>query len=193
MPKPMRRKVSVATCAAALAATVGLAGSPCSGETRAIEQVERYCATSWRNAGIPQQEWGDCTQDTLAGLLERVPEQQLDAAFADARSRERRELKRAVWRTIQRWRRAPRFQGVRESLVSSAPAGIQAVDAADSIETALGVTTERQRRILRLWSEGWSIDEIADELGMPAPRASDEKYKALRKLQRALAESEYTS
>jgi DNA-binding CsgD family transcriptional regulator len=43
--------------------------------------------------------------------------------------------------------------------------------------------------VLGLWSEGYSIDEIAGQLGISAPRASDEKYKALRKLQRSLADT----
>jgi DNA-binding NarL/FixJ family response regulator len=45
----------------------------------------------------------------------------------------------------------------------------------------------RQRQILSLCSQGWSIGEIAEELDMSSARASDEKYKAVRKLRQRLA------
>jgi RNA polymerase sigma factor (sigma-70 family) len=47
--------------------------------------------------------------------------------------------------------------------------------------------SDRQRRILQLSFEGWSVQEISDEMRLPADRVSDEKYKAVRKLQRKLA------
>ena len=46
----------------------------------------------------------------------------------------------------------------------------------------------RQRdQIVELWTRGWNVPEIADEMDMPVARVSDEKYKALRKLERHLA------
>ena len=38
--------------------------------------------------------------------------------------------------------------------------------------------------------EGWSVQEMAEELRLPAERVSDEKYKAIRKLREHLAEQE---
>ena len=49
------------------------------------------------------------------------------------------------------------------------------------------VLTDRQDRIVELWTRGWTVPEIAGSLDMPAQRVSDEKYKALRKLERHLA------
>jgi hypothetical protein len=36
---------------------------------------------------------------------------------------------------------------------------------------------------------GWSVPEIGDEMNLPVTRVSDEKYKALRKLERHLRDS----
>jgi DNA-binding NarL/FixJ family response regulator len=45
----------------------------------------------------------------------------------------------------------------------------------------------RQDRIVELWTRGWSVPEIGESLGLPVARVSDEKYKALRKLENHLA------
>ena len=37
--------------------------------------------------------------------------------------------------------------------------------------------------------DGWSVQEIAAELGSPPERVSDEKYKAIRKLRHRLSEA----
>ncbi len=46
--------------------------------------------------------------------------------------------------------------------------------------------SDRQDRIIELWMRGWSVPEIGDEMSLPVTRVSDEKYKALRKLERHL-------
>src|SRR5271167_2140584 len=48
------------------------------------------------------------------------------------------------------------------------------------------VLTARQDRIIELWMRGWSVPEIGAELKLAVTRVSDEKYKALRKLERQL-------
>ena len=52
------------------------------------------------------------------------------------------------------------------------------------------VLTERQDRIVELWTHGWTVPEISQELGLPLARVSDEKYKAIRKLRGQLAMAE---
>jgi RNA polymerase sigma factor (sigma-70 family) len=179
---------AVAACAA-IAASVGLAVQVAPAQEKALDQVERYCASSWRNAGIHPQDWSDCTQEAITRLLERVPQNRLDAAFHDAETPERRELKRAIWSTIQRWRRAPRTRSLEGARLADEHNETQAHEVRDSLDVALRRCSARQQRILAMWSEGYAIDEIARDLGMSAPRASDEKYKAIRKLQKALAAS----
>ena len=50
--------------------------------------------------------------------------------------------------------------------------------------------TARQQRVLQLSFEGWSVQEIGQELGLPVERVSDEKYKSIRKLRHYLATRE---
>ena len=49
------------------------------------------------------------------------------------------------------------------------------------------VLSPRQNRIIELWMRGSSVPEIGAELNLPLTRVSDEKYKALRKLEQHLA------
>ena len=57
-------------------------------------------------------------------------------------------------------------------------------------EAAEEVLTSRQQRILQMSCEGWSVQEMADELQLPPERVSDEKYKAVRKLRSHLTGNE---
>ncbi|MCH5376662.1 MAG: hypothetical protein JJ992_22080 [Planctomycetes bacterium] len=184
------RKLSLAACAVAVAATVSTAARA-EEESVTLENVQKYCTASWRNAGIDQQDWDDCTQQAVTFLLERVPRKQLPRTMADDRSDERRELNRAIWRTVQRWRRAPRHASLDAFDSWDHPAGDAAPDGSDDLEAAQAIAhaclSGRQQRILQLWSDGWSIGEIADQLDLSPSRASDEKYKAIRKLRERLA------
>ena len=50
--------------------------------------------------------------------------------------------------------------------------------------------TTRQQQILSLWSDGWSIREVAEQLDLTPARTSDEKYKAIKKLRKHLGIAE---
>lgn len=190
------RPLKFAACAVAMAAAVGSSGlgsvaaassvPATASETSTISQIERYCTVSWRNAGISQQDWSDCTQQALQELLQRVSRQQLPVAMQNNQSRERRELNRTVWRTIKRWQRAPRPARLDESYVGGTRDARQ--DAWDEVMTAARQhLSQRQIRILQLTRAGWRVDEIAGELDVTPARVSDEKYKAIRKLRDCLA------
>jgi RNA polymerase sigma factor (sigma-70 family) len=181
------QRMSVAACAAALAASFGLAGPAHGHELKTLDKVGRYCMASWRNAGIHPQDWSDCTQDAMTSLLERVSAERLGSAVVDPESPERRELKRAIWRTIQRWRRTPRPHSLNGSQLTDGSAARDDLELSDWLVAALQTLSARQQHILSRWSEGYSIDEIAEQLGIAAARVSDEKYKALRKLHALLA------
>ena len=49
---------------------------------------------------------------------------------------------------------------------------------------------DRQQRIVQMSFDGWSVNEIATQLHIPAERVSDEKYKAIRKLRVSFCEAE---
>lgn len=189
------RPLKFAACAVAMAAAVGgsALGSTALGssaqaappEASTINQIERYCTVSWRNAGIAPQDWPDCTQQALQELLERVSSNQLQVAMQNNQSHERQELNRTVWRTIKRWQRAPRPAQLEESYVGGTNDSRQ--DAWDEVMAAARQhLSKQQRRILKLTREGWQTHEIAHELDLTPARVSDEKYKAIRKLRAQL-------
>ncbi len=181
------RHLKLAACAVAVVAAVGGGSARASAsEMQAIDQIQRYCTTSWRNAGIDQQDWPDCTQQALVELLERVSRARLTVAIDNNESTERRELNRTVWRTIQRWRRSPRWAEYREGAAEGV--GDRHDDAWEEVmSVARQNLTPRQHRILALTRDGWRVSEIAGELHISPARVSDEKYKAICKLRHHLA------
>jgi RNA polymerase sigma factor (sigma-70 family) len=156
--------------------------------TRTITDMSRYCSTCWRNAALPVDCWSDCTQEVFQRLLERVaPDSWGKALGGDGV--ERQEFVRAIDTVKKRCQRSRKY----------VPAPIDSV--ADRHEpeerrrreerqvvdqAAEEVLSARQQRILRLSFEGWSVQEIAQELDVSAERVSDEKYKAIRKLREHL-------
>lgn len=183
------------TARAALMAAAVAGGTFCGiHEAEAVDQIQRYCTTSWQNAQIAPTDWSDCTQETIAELLRRVSRSRMTTAIAEAASEERRELNRSIWCTVQRWRRARRLRQLNEIEIldpRSEQTKQDSLDAADGpLAAALHKLSVRQQEILMLWSEGWSVAEISEKLDIPTPRVSDEKYKALAKLRRTLTEDD---
>ena len=189
--KSSDRRTVLAVCAVALASAVGSSSSAAVPEARAIEQLQQYCSASWRNAGIRREEWDDCTQQALTELLEQISRERLPTAIENSQSDERRELNRAVWRLVQRWRRAPRlecFDERRTPVNSNAlhdPS--QNSNWTQIEEIAPDVLSDRQMRILEMTRDGWRTAEIAEHLETSADRVSDEKYKAISKLRNRVA------
>ena len=102
-PLKLRRSIQLTACAALITTALYPAA-----EATAIEKIQRYCTASWKNAGISDYDWDDCSQEAIENLLERVSRAGLTAAINRKESDERRELNRSIWRTAQRWRRAKR-------------------------------------------------------------------------------------
>src|SRR4051794_37694889 len=69
--------------------------APVEPEGRIVADLGRYCTACWRNARLPVDLWGDCTQEVFRRLLERVPATQWDQLLA-LDTPERRELVRAI-------------------------------------------------------------------------------------------------
>src|SRR5207302_915809 len=61
----------------------------------AIQDISRYCTTCWRNARLPADRWGDCTQEVFRRLLDRVPTDEWNRLLNGA-GEERREFLRAI-------------------------------------------------------------------------------------------------
>ncbi len=184
---PRTRRVSTT----AVALVVGLAALTAQAtESELVRDIQRYCTACWRNARLDPRLWDDCTQEVCCRLLTKAREGQLDLTqvLADD-TPDRRELVRAIDMVRKRVQRARRFQ----PLEGSTP--VTDLDQRERDRLELGeileaarraVLSQRQDRIIELWMRGWTVPDIGEELNMPLARVSDEKYKALRKLEHHL-------
>lgn len=186
-PSPRTAVVALMIGAAFTAADASAGVVEPSGQ--AITDIQRYCSACWRNARIPADTWGDCTQEVLCRLLTSLPAEQWSKALQPD-GEERRELVRAIDAVKKRSQRARKFAPLNEE-VSDRRAHISP-DSADRREElnriAAELLSDRQQRILQMSSEGYSVQEMAAELTMSPERVSDEKYKAIQKLRRKLGE-----
>ena len=174
---------------AALTALGPAAGAQATEATgRAVSDMGRYCTTCWRNARLPMDAWGDCTQEVFSRLLERVPTQAWTLVLKDE-GQERREFLRAIDAVKKRTQRARKYTGSLDGVADRRELHGRSVDdeRAAVREAAEEVLTPRQQRILKMSCEGWSVHETAEELKLSPERVSDEKYKAVRKLRAHLA------
>src|SRR5690348_14358015 len=97
-PRRPRRHYVVAmllgTALTALGAPAARAEAP---ETtvRAVNDLSRYCTVCWRNARLPPDCWGDCTQEVLSRLLQTVPTDHW-GRLLQGEGEERQEFLRAI-------------------------------------------------------------------------------------------------
>src|SRR5262245_49503029 len=191
--KANRRRYMVAmvlgTALSALGSTpAAVAEAPAT--IRAVADMSRYCTTCWRNARLHPDCWGDCTQDVLYRMLERVTPEAWDQALKSD-GEERREFLRAIDTVKKRTQRQRRPVGI--PLDSFADRNDlrerRLAEDRDSVrQAATELLSVRQQRIIQLSLEGWSVHDIATELETGPERVSDEKYKAIRKLREYLAQ-----
>jgi RNA polymerase sigma factor (sigma-70 family) len=168
------------------------AAAPPDATLRAVGDLSRYCTVCWRNARIPPDWWGDCTQEVFSRLLERVEPAAWDTVLG-SEGEERREFLRAIDAVKKRTQRGLKRSTNLVHVVADSR-GRHERELADEREAvaraADAVLSSRQQHILRLSFEGWSVQDIAQELHVPAERVSDEKYKAVRKLREHLCRAE---
>ncbi len=160
--------------------------SPANLET--IADMGRYCTACWRNAHLPADAWGDCTQEVFSRLLERVPTGQWRQALT-ADGEEHREFLRAIDAVKKRTQRARKWSAGLDGLADRRDEHARHLrDDREAVhQAAAELLTPRQQRILQLSFEGWSVQDLAGELQLPPERVSDEKYKAIRKLRAHLS------
>lgn len=177
---------------AAMALVIGLAALTAqASESDLVRDIQRYCTVCWRNARLDPRVWDDCTQEVCCRLLTKARDGQLDLAqVLSDDTPERRELVRAIDMVRKRVQRARKYQPI-DALALPAPDTDQRhreqLELGEILEAARrAVLSERQDRIVELWMRGWSVPEIGADLGIPVNRVSDEKYKALRKLEQHL-------
>ncbi len=178
---------------AAMALVMGLAALTAQAtESDVVRDIQRYCVACWRNAHLDPMLWDDCTQEVCCRLLGKARAGELDLGrVLSEDSPERRELVRAIDMVRKRVQRARRFQPMEGAEVPSPDHDGRWRDRqelGEILEAARrAVLTDRQDRIIELWTNGAPVPEIAHLLNLPVARVSDEKYKALRKLERHLS------
>jgi RNA polymerase sigma factor (sigma-70 family) len=151
---------------------------------QAVTNMSRYCTVCWRNARLPADSWSDCTQEVLRRLLERIEPERWSRTLL-AEGDERREFLRAIDTVKKRAQRSRKWapgdldQTADERELATREVADERETVRQAAEELLG---ERQQRILQLSFEGWSVQDIAEEMSLAAERVSDEKYKAIRKL-----------
>lgn len=158
---------------------------------RAINDMNRYCTTCWRNARLPLDAWGDCTQEVFSRMLQRVPPAAWTQVLA-SEGDEHREFLRAIDAVKKRTQRARKYSGAVDTVADSRdPQAVRLAEDREAVrQAAAELLSARQQRILQLSFEGWSVQDISDELALPPERVSDEKYKGVRKLRTHLCEEE---
>ena len=170
-----------------------LAGSPARATTtapadQAVTDINKYCQTCWRNARLPADRWQDCTQEVFMRLLERVETDRWGSVLVDNETIERREFLRAIDAVKKRTQRARKFAGLTSDHPDRHIVNNSSRDEREAVaKAAAELLSPRQRRLLDLTADGWTVPEIATELGTTVERVSDEKYKAIKKLQHHFA------
>ena len=187
--KRSSRNVMVAmVLGTALAATPSRASASTAAEpgAKAVTDISKYCQTCWRNARLPADRWQDCTQAVFVRLLERIEADKWGTVLVDSETAERREFLRAIDAVKKRTQRARKFAALSPESAERRPVSNATRDDREAVAKAAAENLNpRQRRILELTADGWAVPEIAAELATTVERISDEKYKAIRKLQHA--------
>jgi RNA polymerase sigma factor (sigma-70 family) len=170
----------------ALAATPSKAASS-DLSPKAVQDISKYCQACWRNARLPADRWQDCTQEVFTRLLERVQADRWGSVLKDDETAERREFIRAIDAVKKRTQRARKFATLTPDVPERRTENSVRDDRDAVAKAAREMLSPRQRRILELTADGWAVPEIASELSTSVERVSDEKYKAVKKLQHHFA------
>src|SRR5687768_13897208 len=180
--------VVLGTALSAFGASPALGSRTSETAVQAVGDISRYCTACWRNARLPADCWGDCTQEVLARLIQTIEVDSWSQVFK-AEGEERQEFLRAIDAVKKRTQRQLKRSSYLNEVIHDYGHGQQRqkLDDHEAVQhAAQEVLTPRQQSILRMSFEGWAVQDIADDLGVAPERVSDEKYKAIRKLRQHL-------
>jgi RNA polymerase sigma factor (sigma-70 family) len=167
-----------------------LPAADCTAATeRAVVDMSRYCTVCWRNARLHPDSWNDCTQEVFSRLLERVAPDAWGRVL-HGEGEERREFLRAIDAVKKRTQRSRKWSPglIEQAADEREPHRQRLAEQREAVRLAAAqLLSPRQQHIVQLSFDGWSVQEIADEMSLPPERVSDEKYKAIRKLHGHLA------
>src|SRR5262249_25420999 len=124
--------------------------------SKAVTDISRYCTACWRNARLPADCWGDCTQEVFSRLVTSITPENWSQVFL-AEGPERQEFLRAIDAVKKRTQRQLKRSIYLNDVVAD-PAHHQErrlQDDREVVQTAAQeVLSERQQDILRLSFEG---------------------------------------
>jgi RNA polymerase sigma factor (sigma-70 family) len=190
--RPRRGRYFVAMVLGTALSTIGSsAAGVVPAEQRAVSDISRYCTTCWRNARLDPASWPDCTQEVFCRLLERVAPEDW-GHILKVEGEDRREFLRAIDAVKKRTQRSRKWSNTLDTVADRHDLHERRLaDNRDAVrQAAAQLLSQRQQRVLQLSFEGWSVQDIAEHLQVPAERISDEKYKAIRKLREHFQQSE---
>lgn len=168
--------------------TVQASTVPVEAQLRAIADISRYCSVCWRNAKLSPDSWPDCTQEVFCRLLERVDPDDW-AKVMTPETAPRQEFFRAIDAVKKRSQRTKKMASALTDTIAD-HRELSRREMSEELQQVRTAAREnlslRQQQILERSLEGWSVQEIAQTLRIPAERVSDEKYKAVRKLRESL-------
>src|SRR5215469_8497699 len=170
-PRGSKRPYMVAVALGAALTAFGSSAQPAQAAEatgRAVADMGRYCTTCWRNARLPIDSWGDCTQEVFSRMLERVATDAWTRVLQNEGD-ERREFLRAIDAVKKRTQRARKWTGGLDCVADRQEMHARSLDAdrAAVQEAAKEVLTPRQQRILQMSCEGWSVHDMAADLQLP--------------------------
>jgi RNA polymerase sigma factor (sigma-70 family) len=176
------------TAISALSVPQALAQGTAEGAGQAVNDISRYCTACWRNARLPIDSWSDCTQEVFSRLMQNLEPGSWSRVFK-AEGEEHQEFLRAIDAVKKRTQRQlKKVSYLAGAVADHSPNQERSLrDEREAVQQAAEeVLSQRQQQILRMSFEGWTVQDMADELGMAPERVSDEKYKAIRKLRQHL-------
>jgi RNA polymerase sigma factor (sigma-70 family) len=188
--RPYVAAVLLGTALTALGPSQAVASVQAESTVRAINDLGRYCTACWRNARLPADSWGDCTQEVFHRLLERVPVEGWGLVLR-SEGEDRREFVRAIDAVKKRHQRARKLSHNLDGVADNRDQHERNLADQREIVREAGkeLLSPRQQRILQMSFEGWTVAEMARELGLPTERVSDEKYKAVQRLRQHLSQA----
>lgn len=191
--RPYMMAMVLGTALSALGPTGAMAAQHISDQ--AVSDISRYCTACWRNAHLPMDRWGDCTQQVFCRLLERVQPDRWQRLLKEE-TEERREFVRAIDAVRKRTQRErSRTVGLPENVGETRAYSSDSYSQEREEVNRAGesILSPRQNQIMQMSMDGWSVQEMAVALGTSAERVSDEKYKAIRKLRSYFTETPTTN